>query len=507
MATMTVPTVPALSHLPGVELCQTGTWQLSTGPATFTPNDFMAAVAALDCPAMRRPVLKLGHDGNFGVGQPAIGYIDNLRGADDWRTLVGDYAGMPGWLATPDANGGTVIASAYPDRSIEGAWDWTCQMGHTHPFVILAVSLLGAELPGVGTLASLNDVATLYGVDGAPELVAAAAAQADGSPDTFVVPVSASRKDPPMPNPTARQVSATVTSDDVRRAFYESPVGSDWDAWIEEIQLDPLQIIYIDDGEGARYRVPVTIGAGDGPDAVSFGEPVKVVIRYQDAGVAAAAGQNLIRFATRAESRPGDRPAASSDTPADQPVTPPTDHKEADTMSDTIPTAGLVKALGLADDADEDAILDALDAKLTAAPPAAVPEPVAASTGDATELALLRRELETANGKIAELVTARASDDTAKKADKKRDLFAAAFTAGKIGGPSDPERVEFEKDYDEAPAVIERILASRAAGSKFPVRASGYGTDETTATDPASDDNYWFPGAAKPRSALATAGD
>jgi hypothetical protein len=506
MAGVDVPTAPALSHLPGVELCQTGTWNLSTGPATFTPDDFMAAVAALDCPAMRRPVLKLGHDGNFGVGQAAIGYVDNLRGDEDWRTLIGDFAGMPGWLATPDENGGTVIASAFPDRSIEGAWDWRCQMGHTHPFVILAVSLLGAELPGVGTLASLQDVGRLYGTEGTPELVAAAAEQVRAATSTFTVAAS-SGKDHPMPNPTARQVAATVTSDDVRRAFYESPVGSDWDAWIEEIQLDPLQIIYIDDDEGARYRVPVTIGTGDGPDAVSFGDPVKVVIRYQDAGVAASAGDQSIRFASRAESRPGKRAAASSDAPADQPVTPPTDHKEADTMSDTIPTAGLVKALGLTGDVDEDAILDALDAKIKAAETPAEPVAAAAPKGDDTEVAILRRELDTANAKIGELVTARAGDEADKKAKAKRDLFAAAFTAGKIGGPSDPERIEFEKDYDEAPQVIERILASRAAGSKFPVQASGYGTDETTATDPASDDNYWFPGAAKPRPALATAGD
>lgn len=499
--TLAAVEVPALARVADIELMQTGTWEISTGTATFTTDDIMAAVAALDCPAVRRPVLKLGHADPRFDGQPAVGYIDNMRGSDNWRTLIGDYAGMPGWL-------GPIIASAYPDRSVEGEWGFRCQMGHTHDFVITAVALLGVAAPGVGSLESLQDVGRLYGVD-IPEQVAASSAQADGRHGGTRIRIK-SQEAASMPNPNPRQVAASVSADDVRRAFYESPVGSDWDAWIEEIQLDPLQIIYIDDGEGVRYRVPVAIGSGDGSDAVTFGDPVQVVIRYEDTGsgrVAAAAGKEPIRYATRAESRPGQRPAASTQTPADQPVTPPNDHKEADTMSDTIPTAGLVKALGLADDADEDAILDALDAKLTAAPPAAVPEPVAASTDDATELALLRRELETANGKIAELVTARASDETTKKADKKRDLFAAAFTAGKIGGPSDPERVEFEKDYDEAPQVIERILASRAAGSKFPVQASGYGTDETTATDPASDDNYWFPGAAKPRPALATAGD
>jgi hypothetical protein len=183
VTSVAVPAAPALSHLPGVELCQTGTWNLSTGPATFTQTDFMRCRRRPRMPRdppsrpEARPRRQLRRR------TAAIGYIENLRGADDWRTLVGDYAGMPGWLATPDMNGDTVIASAYPDRSIEGAWDWRCQMGHTHPFVILAVSLLGAELPGVGSLASLQDVAALYGIDGPPALVAAAAAGVRGRCD------------------------------------------------------------------------------------------------------------------------------------------------------------------------------------------------------------------------------------------------------------------------------------------------------------------------------------
>jgi hypothetical protein len=136
-----------------------------------------------------------------------------------------------------------------------------------------------------------------------------------------------------MPNPTARRIAASVTSDDVRRAFYESPVGSDWDAWIEEIQLDPMQIIYIDDDEGARYRVAVVIdSAGDGPDAVTFGEPVRVVIRYEDATVAAAAAVPSRSGSPRAtESRPGQRPAAATQTPAEPQETPPNTPEEADT--------------------------------------------------------------------------------------------------------------------------------------------------------------------------------
>jgi hypothetical protein len=94
-----------------------------------------------------------------------------------------------------------------------------------------------------------------------------------------------------------------------------------------------------------------------------------------------------------------------------------------------------------------------------------VETPVAAGKSTSEqELAILRRELEKAQGQIGELVSARASEETDRKTAKKRDVFAAAFAAGKIGGPSDPERVEFEKDYDEAPGVIERILPAARLG-------------------------------------------
>ncbi len=183
----TVPATPALAQVASVELMHTGTWNLSTGPATFTPDDLRQAVAALDCPAVRRPVLKLGHDEpdpgedkQRWDGEPAVGWVSNLAVAESGCTLVGDYVGMPGWL-------GDIIASAYPDRSIEGWYDFRCQLNHVHPFVLTAVALLGVTPPGIGTLQSLQDVATLYGV----------AAAADAPPSqTFAVRISATSRRP-----------------------------------------------------------------------------------------------------------------------------------------------------------------------------------------------------------------------------------------------------------------------------------------------------------------------
>jgi hypothetical protein len=309
MTEVTVPTALPLATWPDVELMHTGTWAISTGTFTFTSDDFYQAVAALDCPAVHNPVLKLGHnepdpvDGWRWDGQPAIGWIGNMAVAEAGRTLVGDYKGMPGWF-------GQVAPSAYPHRSIEGQYDHRCQLGHVHPFVITAVALLGVTPPGIGTLKSLPDVAALYGV------VAAAPSSVRVSGSSFALTIHAAAREDRVPNPTPGQVAAGVTTEDVRRSFYQSDYGRSWDIWIEEMQLGPdLQLIVCDDSTGSRSRVPVMIGAGDGEDAVSFGEAVKVVVRYEDAptAVAAAAGSapEPIRFASRAESRPGERPAAA----------------------------------------------------------------------------------------------------------------------------------------------------------------------------------------------------
>jgi hypothetical protein len=161
--TVTVPEAAPLVTIPGVELVAAGTWKISTGEATFTMEDLANCVAALDCPGVRRPVLKLGHDEPDGAGmrwdgEPAVGYVDNMELADSGAKIVGDFAGMPSWLAE-------VLPSAYPDRSVEIVRPFVCQIGHAHPAVITAVALLGVSPPGVGVLKSLQDVAALYGVE------------------------------------------------------------------------------------------------------------------------------------------------------------------------------------------------------------------------------------------------------------------------------------------------------------------------------------------------------
>jgi hypothetical protein len=175
MADLTVPAAPALVTLPDIELCAVGTWKISTGETTFTYEDLANCVAALDCPGVRNPVLKLGHDEEDGPnvrwdGEPAVGWVDGMHLLNDGAKIAGDFAGMPSWLAD-------ILPSAYPDRSVEMYRPFLCQIGHLHPAVIGAVALLGVMPPGVGVLQSLQDVKALYGVEDV-----AAASRVAGTP-------------------------------------------------------------------------------------------------------------------------------------------------------------------------------------------------------------------------------------------------------------------------------------------------------------------------------------
>jgi hypothetical protein len=271
-------TMPSLVTIPAVELVAAGEWPLSTGDTTFTPEDLMAAVEASKCPAVGSPVIKLGHvDARFD-GEPAVGRVINLALAAQGNKITGDMAGMPGWL-------GAVMGSAYPNRSIEGVYDYRCQMGHVHPFVLTGLALLGVTPPGVGVLGAVGDVAVLYGVQ---------AAVSTGPAWTLK---GASMGHSAIGSGVA---AAGVTTEDVRRAYYAQP-GVNLTYWITEMQLDPPQLIVCDEATDNVYRVPVTIASGG---AVTFGDAVQVKVEYADVAAARRSGAALV-YATAAESRAG----------------------------------------------------------------------------------------------------------------------------------------------------------------------------------------------------------
>ena len=263
--------VPMLVTIPGVDILAAGQWNLVSGQQEFTPADLKAAVMAADCPSVGAPIIKIGHkDPNFD-GEPAVGRVRNMRLAQQGAKITGDLVGMPGWL-------GSVAASAYPRRSIEGTYHFRCQTGHDHPFVITALALLGVTPPGVGVLSGLPEVAALYGVQAAA--TERWATEAGGA----------------MP---AGQVQAGVVSEaDVRRAYYDAP-GRAATLWITELRMDPSELIVADESGGQVYRVPFTISAG----AVQFGEPREVQVTYADVMAMRGATGPVVTYASAAESR------------------------------------------------------------------------------------------------------------------------------------------------------------------------------------------------------------
>lgn len=506
MPDITVVAPPPIGRVANVELVHTGFWEASTGPVTFTPEDLAAAVAAIDCPAVRRPILKLGHVPDPMPGQPAVGFIANMATAENGHILVGDYVGMPGWLVTANADGDSVLSSAYPDRSIEGDFDHRCQLGHIHPFVITAVSLLGEERPGVGTLQSLQDLADLYGV---------AAAGPDTAGRTVTITVRAAQE-ARMPAPATAQVAAGVTTEDVRRAFYSTPAGAGWDIWIEEMQLTPeQQLIVVDDGAGTRSRIPIVIGDGDGETAVSFGTAVPVVIRYEDAPVAAAARPATIRFASREESRPGGSP-----TPPAQPPEAPAQtgaSSRAETAGEAMrrvaaapqttaagqpavaasqegagmDPAKIREALGLQPDASDDEVRTAFAASALA--PSTTPEPAPAGDGTPTPPAPPAPQAPATAGTSdavildpAQYAALRAQAMRGDEAWRKmreaesEQILDAAIKAGKFPpARRDHWKTLWAADPDGTKATIEKL-----ASNVIPVLASGFpGVGDEAETD------------------------
>lgn len=255
---------PLLSTVYNVELCAVGIeYPLASGPKTFTPEDLIAAVASQDDPAIVAPRVWLGHpdDQRFhegrtsptGSAEPALGKIVGMRIEDEGMTLVGDIVGCPTWLAK-------IMASAYPNRSVEAFSGVTTVTGHSWDLVITDLALLGVVWPGVTTLADLE---SLYSEDG---------------PDGVEV------KEEDVTVTASRAITAQVNIDDVRRAFVEALQAgtleglSSW-SWIRAMQIDPMELIVDDDETGEMYRLPFSVEG----KAITWEKPRKVEIKYVNA--------------------------------------------------------------------------------------------------------------------------------------------------------------------------------------------------------------------------------
>jgi hypothetical protein len=320
--------VPNTTTIRDVEIVQTGIeYPLATGPKTFTTEDLSDLVESQDDPAIKAPRLKLGHEANMGLledGQPAVGTVANLRLEQDGHLVMGDYVGVPSWLAD-------VLPSAYPARSIEAAIGVETNTGHHWRLVMTDLALLGVVWPGVGTL---DDIQALYSSEG---------------PESVRVLTTKEEVEDTMAR-AARGVKAQVDTEVVRRSYYEQAGPDQFWWWIRSMFMDPNELIVEDEESGDLFRVPFETKG----EKVEFGEATAVKVVYKDkpakdqpekttasfVAPPAPKGRPLVVYANRAESRPDKE-----------------DHMAV--QSDVDPVA-LRTTLGLAEDASDDEVRTAL---------------------------------------------------------------------------------------------------------------------------------------------------
>lgn len=324
-----------------VELVQTGIeYPLSTGPKTFTTEDLSDIVESQGDPAIKAPRLKLGHTANLGLladGQPAIGTVGNLRLEQEGHLVVGDYIGVPSWLAE-------VLPSAYPARSIEAAIGVDTNTGHHWRMVLTDLALLGVVWPGVGTL---EDIQALYSEDG---------------PDNISVLTTKEEVEAMTRPARGAAVRAQVDAEDIRRQYYDQLPQENFWWWIRSMFVDPNELIVEDEDSGSLYRVPFTTKG----DEVNFSDPIAVKIVYKDkpagqqpdkqaAGAAWVVpelpkGRSIAVYANRADSRPEQEGRTVGVTTEVDPV-------------------ALRNSLGLAEDASDEEVRTALASAGIITPP------------------------------------------------------------------------------------------------------------------------------------------
>lgn len=315
---------PSLVTVPDVEILEVGQeWETSTGVFDFTMDDLVSCIASQDDPALRTPVIKLGHVDPRFDGQPALGRIENLRLTNNNQTLVGDFVGVPLWLAQ-------IMYSAYPRRSIEGNFDVTTRTGNTWDMVLTGVALLGDSYPAIDTL---EDIQALWGATPPPLYPVEDVEEIAASGSFF-----RARKVDDMPNWLRKKegveassgvVQASVSLDTVRRAYYDTLGPNEMWWWVREVRINPLTLI-VDDDEGGLYEIPVTVSADD---EVTFGEPTAVKVEYVAATGVPVAAARAGQIIAASHATPEEAGRTSRSTEEEGATLPPTSN--ADDTEDT----------------------------------------------------------------------------------------------------------------------------------------------------------------------------
>lgn len=431
--------MPDRRTLEGVEIARVGTFRLSTGEHTFTRPQLAAAVANAD---KYTPRIGIGHeDPRFAEpdldGDPAFGKVINLRLAEGGDLLLGDLAEMPAWLADN-------APAAYPGRSLEG-------VVKQDDLEIRTVKLLGTTKPGIATLADL------------PKAIAASVAAGETTDEQATIAVR------------TLWAAAGTNLDDLRDAFYAlhpTDPSNDGDWWcVEEVQINPNQLIVEHSTDGSTYRVPWSVNT-DG--TFSFGGLVEVTVEYRD--VAASAGTSRVIHRAPA-SRPNQK-------------------EESTTMDPKI----LREQLGLAEDASdadvtaklaelntrptEEQVEQQVTDKVTEQLPEAVAAAIAAKAGDKDETVTLDK----AAFEELKASAAKGAEAHQKLEDAERDTYIAASVEE---GRFPPSRVEhYTKRYDSDPegtrAEIDALEKNVVPVTERGIAASSEQTTDLTTTG-------WFP--------------
>lgn len=146
------PVAASAAPMTGVELARPGNWQLSTGAMVFDAQDLRDAADFYAASGQTRVPIGFGHQDQRFDGDPAFGWLSNIRYAEDGKgpVLLGDLVDMDDWLAA-------AAPARWPNRSIEGfknlSWN-----GRTYSLAVTRLALLGATPPAMPTLRSLADI-------------------------------------------------------------------------------------------------------------------------------------------------------------------------------------------------------------------------------------------------------------------------------------------------------------------------------------------------------------
>jgi len=231
--------------LENIEIARPGNWHLVTGDLTVTETMLRDAAefAQLQGSAFRAPV-HLGHSDPRFDGEPALGWLQNLRveSAEGDTVLRGDIVDMPEWLVE-------AAPKHWPDRSMEG-WQNVEVGDRTYAMVLDGLALLGVTPPGMETVRSLRDLPQALGIAASQRIAAtmSVAAPEVPSPKVEVGNEEGAGMDP-VKMREALGLPADASDDEVRAALV-----ADTTLAVQAAQVPPVSPVppkkKEDEGEG-----------------------------------------------------------------------------------------------------------------------------------------------------------------------------------------------------------------------------------------------------------------